>query len=49
MTDYLDENIFEDQILKMLHYNRIDINAETDLAKSSKSKRCKNCHYNYFF
>ena len=30
MTDYLDENLFEDQILQMLYYNRIDISDEIE-------------------
>ena len=36
MTDYLDENLFEDQILKMLYYDRIDISEGIDPAKSDK-------------
>ena len=40
MTDYLDENLFEDQILKMLYYNRIDVREGTDLTKSNKSREC---------
>ena len=40
MTDYLDENLFEDQILKMLYYNRIDVREGTDPTKSNKSREC---------
>ena len=38
MADYLDENLFEDQILEILYYNRTDIRKEIDLAKSNNSK-----------
>ena len=39
MTNYLDENLFEDQILKMLYYDRIDIN--------KGSKECMICHIGF--
>ena len=32
MRDYLDENVFVDQILQMLHYDKIDISEGSDLA-----------------
>ena len=38
MTGYLDENLFEDQILKILYYDRTDISEGIDLARSSNSK-----------
>ena len=37
MTDYLDENYFEDKILQMLHYDTVDLNKGIDL---SNSKEC---------
>ena len=40
MTGYLDENIFEDQLLYMLYYNRIDTSEEINPAKSNRSKEC---------
>ena len=45
MTDYLDQNLFEDQILLMLYYDRIDISQGTDLAKINNRKECMMCHY----
>ena len=44
MADYLDKNLFEDQILKMLYYDRIDISEGIDFAKSNNSKKCMICH-----
>ena len=38
MTDYRDEKLFEDHILQMLYYDRIDIGEGTDRAKSNNSK-----------
>ena len=32
----------------MLYYDRIDINKEIDLVKSSNSKACMICHYWFF-
>ena len=32
----------------MLYYNRIDIHEGIDVAKSSNSKECINCHYLFF-
>ena len=40
MTDYLDDNLFEDWILYMLEYNRIEITEGTDPTKSNRSKEC---------
>ena len=40
MTDYLDENLFEDQILKMLYYDRTEVSEGTDPTKSNKSREC---------
>ena len=48
MTDYLDEVLFEDQILEMLYYNKIDISERTDFVKSNNSKECIICHYWFF-
>ena len=31
MTDYLDENLFEDYILEKLYYDRIDISKGIDI------------------
>ena len=45
MTDYLDENLFEDSISQMLYCDRIDINKGIDHAKSNNSKECMICHY----
>ena len=38
MTDYLDDNLFIDQILKMLYYDRIDLSEGIDLTNSNRSK-----------
>ena len=38
MTDYRNEKLFEDHILQMLYYDRIDIGEGTDRAKSNNSK-----------
>ena len=40
MTDYFNENLFEDLILQMFYYDRIDIGEGLDLAKSNNSKEC---------
>ena len=48
MTDYLDENLFEDQILQMLHYDKTDISKGIDLAKSNNSKERMIHHYCFF-
>ena len=45
MTDYLDENLFEDQISQMLYYDRIDISEGIDPTKSNKSRECMIHHY----
>ena len=45
MTDYVDKNLFEDEILELLCYNRIDISQENDPTKSNKSTECMICHY----
>ena len=45
MTGYLDENLFEDQILQMLYYDRIDITKGNDIAKSNNGKSFMICHY----
>ena len=45
MTDYLDENLFEDQISQMLYYDRIDISEGIDPTKSNKSRECMIRHY----
>ena len=44
MTDYLDEYLFEDWILLILHYDRIDISEGIDFAKSTNSKARMICH-----
>ena len=44
MTDYLDENLFVDQILHMLYYDRNDKSQGLDLVKCNKSKECMICH-----
>ena len=38
MADYLDDNIFEDQILEMLYYKKIDTSEGIDPTKSNRSK-----------
>ena len=38
MTDYLDNNLSEDEILQMLYYDRIDISKGINLAKSNNNK-----------
>ena len=38
MTDYLDDNLFEDQTLYKLYCNRIDLYEGIYLSKSKKSK-----------
>ena len=40
MTDYFNENLFEDLILQIFYYDRIDIGEGLDLAKSNNSKEC---------
>ena len=39
MTDYLDENLFEDYILEKLYYDRIDISKEIDIQSVTKYLR----------
>ena len=34
--------------MKMLYFDRIDISEEIDVNKTSKSKECNICHYQYF-
>ena len=36
MTDYLDENLFEDYTLEKLYYDRIDISKEIDIQSVTK-------------
>ena len=48
ITDYLDINRFEDQMLQMLYYDRIDISEGNDLAKSNNNKECMICYYFFF-
>ena len=36
MTDYLDENRFEDQMVKILYYDKIDISKGIDPTKITK-------------
>ena len=33
----------------MLEYDRIDLSEGTDVNKTSNSRECSFCHYNYFF
>ena len=48
MTDYLDESLFEDQLLQMLYYDRIGINEGIGLTKSNNSKEWIISHYWFF-
>ena len=48
MTDYPDNNLFQDQILQMLYYERINISEGIDPTKSNRSKECMICHYQFF-
>ena len=32
----------------MLYYDRSDVSEESDVNKTSKSKKCDICHYSYF-
>ena len=48
MIDYLDESFFEDQILEMVYYDRIDISEEIDLTKSNNSKEFILRYYWFF-
>ena len=45
MIYYLDGNVFEDYILQMLFYDRIDVSEGIDLAKCNNSKEFLICHY----
>ena len=48
MIDSLDDNLFEtdeDQIIKMVYHNRIDISKGIDPLKSIGSKKCVACQY----
>ena len=45
MTEYLDDNLFEDEILLMLYYYKFNRGEGIDLAKSNASKECMICHY----
>ena len=50
MTDYLDENaFFENWILYMLYYDRIDTNKGIDPAKRNNSKERMIFHYYFLF
>ena len=48
MIDYLDGNLFEDYILLILYYDRIDISKGNDPTKSNKCRECMICHYFFF-
>ena len=48
MTDYLDENLFEDQMLWMLYYDRIDISEGNYPTRINKSREFIICHYFFF-
>ena len=48
MTDYLDENLFQYQLLSMLYFERTDISKGIGLAKSNKSREFMICHYWFF-
>ena len=48
MADYLDDNIFEDQILEMLYYKKIDTSEGIDPTKSNRSKEWMICYYWFF-
>ena len=45
MTDYHDDDLFEDQILQVLFCDRIDTMKEIDPTNSNRSKECMICHY----
>ena len=45
---FLDDTLYEWNVLKMLEYDRIDISEETDVNKTSLSKEGDICHYWYF-
>ena len=47
MTDCLDHSLFEDQILKILYYDRLDISKGIDLAKSSNNKERMSRHFGF--
>ena len=42
---FLDECLYQLQIIKMLHYDSIDISEGNDVNKTSESKECDICHY----
>ena len=48
MTDYPDNNLFEDQTLQMLYYERINISEGNDPTKSNRNKECMICHNQFF-
>ena len=48
MKDYLDKNLFENYVLEMLYYDRIDLSKGNDVAKGNSSKKCIICHYWFF-
>ena len=42
---FLDECLYQLQIIKMLHYDSIDISERNDVNKTSESKECDICLY----
>ena len=48
MTDYLEDNLFENQILQMLYYDRIDISKGFDPPKSNRNKEFMIFQYWFF-
>ena len=48
MADSLDDNLFENQILEMLHYDRCDIREGIDPTKINRTKECMIFRYWFF-
>ena len=47
MAGHLDHSLLEDQILKILYYDRLDISKGIDLAKSSNNKERMSRHFGF--
>ena len=45
---FLDDTLYELNVQKMLEYDRIHISEGIDFNKTSASKECDSCHYQYF-
>ena len=55
MTDFFDDEsyenyffYFDERVLVIMYYNRIDLSEGINVAKSNNSIECFACHYWYF-